>query len=127
MIYGDFKQGTNSLDAFGACVECGACSEEKFLESDELNGLKTGQIIYYVVFGSLPFVLVICCCCCLCCLRLCGEPTTDTDDTARDDTAQDDSPPPVQPVMQPTTNVAINNNAGFQQPQQQVNSQIEFK
>ena len=117
LIYGDFKPGTNSLDAFGACVECGACSEEKFLESDELNGLKTGQIIYYVVFGSLPFVLV--CCCGLCCLcgLCCGT----------DDTAQDDSPPPVQPVMQPTTNVAINNNAGFQPPQQQVNNQIEFK
>ena len=63
----------------------------------------------------------------MCCLRLCGEPTTDTDDTARDDTAQDDSPPPVQPVTQPTTNVAINNNAGFQPPHQQVNRQIEFK
>ena len=123
MIYGDFKPGTNSLDAFGACVECGACSEEKFLESDELNGLKTGQIIYYAVFGILP---IVCCCCCGLCFCF-AKPTTDTDDTARDDTAQDDSPPPVQPVMQPTTNVAINNNAGFQQPQQQVNSQIEFK
>ena len=43
----DFKQGTNGIDALGACVECGACSEEKFMESDELNGLKTGQIIYF--------------------------------------------------------------------------------
>ena len=120
MIYGDFKPGTNSLDAFGACVECGACSEEKFLESDELNSLKTGQIIYWAVFGSLSFVLGTCFLCCgFCCF---SDPTTGTDDTA-----QDDSPPPVQPVMQPTTNVAINNNAGFQPPQQQVNNQIEFK
>ena len=113
----DYKPGTNGLESSVACLECGACSEEKFLESDELNGLKTGQIIYYVVFGCLPIV----CCCCfgLCCF---AEPTTGTDDTA-----QDDSPPPVQPVMQPTTNVAINNNAGFQPPQQQVNNQIEFK
>ena len=30
---------------------------------------------------------------------------------------------PKEPVMQPTTNIVINNNTGFQQPQQQVYKQ----
>ena len=126
LVYGDFKPGTNGLDAFEACVECGACSEEKFLESDEYNNFKTGQIIGSIVGGVIFLGGLIACCCYYCCQPKSEDvPTTGTVVTA---------PAPVQPVMQPTTTVVINNNnnnSAFQQPQfqaqQQVNHQIEFK
>ena len=119
LVYGDFKPGTNGLDAFEACVECGACSEEKFLESDEYNNFKTGQIIGSIIGGVIFLGGLIACCCYFCCQPKSEDvPTTGTVVT---------SPAPVQPVMQPTTTVVINNNSGFQQPQQQVNHQIEFK
>ena len=34
---------------------------------------------------------------------------------------------PKEPVMQPTTNIVINNNTGFQQPQQQVSYKLSKK
>ena len=114
----DYKPGTNGLEAFDACVECGACSAEKFLKSDEFNAFKTGQIIGFIVGGVILLGGLIACCCYFCCQPKSEDvPTTGTVVTA---------PAPVQPVMQPTTTVVINNNSGFQQPQQQVKYQLQF-
>ena len=44
-------------------------------------------------------------------------PTDESEDVPTDGTV---ATAPVQPGMQPTTNIVINNNTGFQQPQQQV-------
>ena len=49
----DYKPGTNGLEFFDACLECGACSEEKFLESDEFNAFKPGQIIGFIIGGVI--------------------------------------------------------------------------
>ena len=65
-VYGAFKLGTNDLDAFDACIECGACSEDKFLESDEYNDFKTGEIIGSIVGGVVGFIGLIVCLCCFC-------------------------------------------------------------
>ena len=113
----DYKPGTNGLEAFDACVECGACSEDKFLKSDEYNNLKTEQI-GSIVGGIIGGVIVLGCCCYFCCRPKSEDvPTTGTVVT---------SPEPVQPVVQPTTTVNNNNNSGFQQPQQQVKYQLQF-
>ena len=37
---GDFLPGNSGLNASEACIECGACSEEEFLESDEYDDIK---------------------------------------------------------------------------------------
>ena len=117
----DYKPGTNGLESFDACVECGACSEEKFFKSDEFNAFKTGQIgsiIGSVIGGVILFVGG----CCYCCCNSKSEdvPTTGTVVT---------SPEPVQPVVQPTTTVIINNNnnSGFQQPQFQPQQQVKYQ
>ena len=116
----DYKPGTNGLEAFDACVECGACSEDKFLKSDEYNNLKTEQI-GSIIGGIIGGFIVLGCCCYFCCRPKSEDvPTTGTVVT---------SPEPVQPVVQPTTTVIINNNnnnSGFQQPQQQVKYQFQF-
>ena len=65
-VNGAFKPGTNDLDAFEACIECGACSEDKFLESDEYNDFKTGEIIGSIVGGVVGFIGLIVCLCCFC-------------------------------------------------------------
>ena len=65
-VYGDFKPGTNGLDALDACIECGACSEEKFLESDVYNDFRMGEIIGSIVGGVLFVIGCIVCCCCYC-------------------------------------------------------------
>ena len=57
----DYKPGTNGLDAFEACLECGACSEEKFLESDEFNAFKTDQIIGFIM-GIVAIIAIIITC-----------------------------------------------------------------
>ena len=57
----DYKPGTNGLDAFEACLECGACSEEKFLESDEFNDFKTDQIIGFIM-GIVAIIAIIITC-----------------------------------------------------------------
>ena len=44
-IRGDFNPGTNDLTAMEACLECGACSEEKFLESDQYKSMQTATVI----------------------------------------------------------------------------------
>jgi len=119
-VNGAFKPGTNDLDAFEACIECGACSEDKFLESDEYNDFKTGEIIGSIVGAVVGFICFTVFCYCYCKERKSEDvPTTGTAVTA---------PAPVQPVMQPTTTVVINN--GFQQAPnqfqpQQVSYQIE--
>ena len=120
----DYKPGTNGLEAFDACVECGACSEEKFFESDEYNNFKSGQIGHIIgsVIGGVALLggLIACCCC----KKSEDVPTTGTVVT---------SPEPVQPVAQPTTTVIINNNnnnSGFQQPQQpqfQPQQQVKYQ
>ena len=48
----DFNKhgGKNGLNAFEACVECGACSEEKFLESNELGA---GGLAFILIMGIL--------------------------------------------------------------------------
>ena len=56
---GDFYAGTNGLNAFEACLECGACSEEKFLESDAYNSLKIGRIIGTVIGGLVALGVLI--------------------------------------------------------------------
>jgi hypothetical protein len=92
IIDGEFKLGTNGLNAFEACSECGACSAEDFLENSEavLEGYML-VIIILVAFGTFA----ICCLCCLCCKACCRKeaPTT--------------AQAPVQPVVQPTTNIVI--------------------
>ena len=113
----DYKPGTNGLESFDACVECGACSEEKFFKSDEFNAFKTGQI-GFIIGSVIGGVIFLGCCCYSCCQTKSEDvPTTGTVVT---------SPEPVQPVVQPTTTVVINNNSGFQQPQQQVKYQLQF-
>ena len=65
----DYKPGTNGLEAFEACLECGACSEEKFVESDEYKmfkknneiGIEVSQrtivtLVIFLVF-SVPFCI----------------------------------------------------------------------
>ena len=119
----DHQPGTNGLDAIDACVECGACSEEKFLKSDEFNALKTGQIVGWT-FGGLIFLggLISCCIDYYCC-----QPKSE-DDPATVTVVT--SPEPVQPVVQPATTVVINNNnnnSGFQQPQFQPQQQVKYQ
>ena len=113
----DHQPGTNGLDAIDACLECGACSEEKFLKSDEFNAFKTGQIVGSIIGGLIFLGGLIACCCYYCCQPKSEDvPATVTVVT---------SPEPVQPVAQPTTVIINNNNnSGFQQPQQQVKYQI---
>ena len=54
-VSGDFKPGTNSLNAFEACVECGACSEQKFYDS--VNDIDTGHLVLsYVIFFLVALV-----------------------------------------------------------------------
>jgi len=60
---GDFKPGTNDLTAMEACLECGACSEEKFLESDEYKSTQAwgfdsiiNSIIIPALFGLCTII-----------------------------------------------------------------------
>lgn len=65
-VKGDFDEGTNGLNAFEACVECGACSEQKFLESDEYKSFNTGAIIGTIIGIAIPVIIGIsflCWCC----------------------------------------------------------------
>ena len=115
----DYKPGTNGLDAFEACLECGACSEEKFLKSEEFNAF--GPIIGSIIGGVIFLGGLIACCCCYCCQPKSEDvPTTVTVVT---------SPEPVQPVVQPTTVIINNNNnnSGFQQPQFQPQQQVKYQ
>ena len=117
----DYQPGTNGLDAFEACLECGACSEEKFLKSDEFNAFKTGQIVGSIIGGVIFLGCLIACCCYYCCQPKSEDVTTTGTVVA--------APAPVQPVMQPTTTVVINNNnnSGFQQPQFQPQQQVKYQ
>ena len=62
MVNGGFKPGTNGLDAFEACVECGACSEEKFLEIQEFDYLVIILPLGVFAVGAL----------CVCCFGYIG-------------------------------------------------------
>ena len=128
----DYKPGTNGLDAFEACLECGACSEEKFLESDEFNDFKTEQIFGFIFAIGVTIGIIITCWYqmkftmdiwdCLGCSQPKSEDVSSTGSVVT-------SPEPVQPVVQPSTTVIINNNnnSGFQQPQFQPQQQVSYK
>ena len=125
----DYKPGTKGLDAFEACLECGACSEEKFLESDEFNDFKTEQIIGFIIVIVALIVLIILnmkfimnIWDCLGCSQPKSEDVSSTGSVVT-------SPEPVQPVVQPSTTVIINNNnnSGFQQPQFQPQQQVKYQ
>ena len=119
----DHQPGTNGLDAIDACLECGACSEAKFLKSDEFNAFKTGQIVGSIIGGVIGLGCLIACCCYYCCQPK-SEDVPATVTVVK-------SPEPVQPVVQPTTTVIINNNnnnnSGFQQPQFQPQQQVKYQ
>ena len=55
---GDFKPGTNGLTAMEACLECGACSEEKFLEEEQIEAERIDRIMSIVMpaFSALCFI-----------------------------------------------------------------------
>ena len=123
----DYKPGTNGLDAFEACLECGACSEEKFLESDEFNAYKTGEIIGFIIGIVVTIAIIFIACYHIMDIWYGCQP--ESEDVLTTGTVVT-SPEPVQPVVQPTTTVIINNNnnnnSGFQQPQQQVKYQFQL-
>jgi hypothetical protein len=108
-IRGEFQPGTAGLNAFEPCTECGACSADEFLEEHQRMSLS--NIIIPVAFGMFALVWL-----CFCCRAYRLE---------KAETAAVTAPAQVQPVMQPATNIVINN-TGFQpaptqqfQPQQQ--------
>ena len=64
---GDFKPGTNGLTAMEACLECGACSEEKFLESDQYKSMQAGRIIGIIIPALFGLCTILYCSWYYCC------------------------------------------------------------
>ena len=61
---GNFKPGTNDLTAMEACLECGGCSEEKFLAAKQYESMQIDRIMSIVMpaFFALCAIIYYCCC-----------------------------------------------------------------
>merc|ERR1712147_567532 len=106
-----FSEGTNGLDAFDACPECGACSVGEFLDSDAYADLQKSNI-FAIITGPVLFVVMSMCYICYWCKSRKGD---------------EETPAVAAPVQQqqPATNIVIQ--SGFQPAPNQYKPQPQYQ